>query len=69
MGSDDFAQTGRRSTAGFHSRLHSAYIATHMNAHQTGTDLLGADQGHIGGLHHGIRRFDRRHQAAGLNHS
>ena len=69
MGGDDFAQTGRRSAASLDRRFHSAHIAPHMNAHQAGTDFLGADQRHIRRFHHGIRRFDRRNQTTGLNHS
>ena len=69
MGGNDFAQTGRRSAAGLDRRLHSAYVATHMNAHQAGTDLLRADQGHVCCFHHGIRRLDRCDQTTGLYHS
>ena len=69
MSSNNFAKTASSSTACFNSRLNSADVATNHDAYQTGTDLLGADEGNVSSLNHCISCFDSSYETSGLNHT
>ena len=69
VSSDDLAQTAGSGASGFNGSLHSADIAAHHDAHQTGTDFFGTDERNVCSLCHGIGSLDCGNQTAGFNHS
>src|SRR5947208_12461665 len=48
--------------AGIDGRLDGGDVADDERRHQAAADLLPADQRDVGGLQHGVARFDQRHQ-------
>src|SRR5262245_43997343 len=64
---DDFADAGGRRLAGFGRRAHRRDVAADDRGDIAAADLLVADQLHLGGLHHRVRGFDHRDEAAGLD--
>ena len=65
----ELADPARGGGAGVGGRLHRGDVATHDGRHVARADLLPADQRHLGGLHHGVGRFDHRDQPLGLDHA
>jgi hypothetical protein len=71
---DQFSHPAGGGGAGVGGGFHSAYVAAHGDADQTGADELSAGQDYVGGLHHGVGSFDCTdqtfcfNQAEGLHH-
>ena len=66
---DQLAHAARRGGAGVGGGANGRHIAAHHGGHVAGSDLLPADQVHLGGLHHGVGGLDHGHQAACFDHS
>src|SRR5215472_12514343 len=65
----DFADsaTGRR--AGVNCRFNRAHLTADNRSHQSGVNLLPADQRHVGSFHGRVGSFNHRYQSAAFNHS
>src|SRR5580704_3517693 len=50
------------------SSLHGAHVTSHHYGDEARANVLFADQNHVCGLHHRIRRFNRAHQPLRLDH-
>ena len=64
----ELADAARRGGAGVGRGLDRGDVAAHDGGHVAGADLLPADERHLGGLDHGVRRFDHRDETLGLDH-
>ena len=51
------------------SCVHSTGFAAHQNGDVAAADEFTTDQARLGGLGHGVSRFDRGDQAAGFDHA
>jgi len=66
---NQLADAARRGGAGVGRRLHRSDIAAYDGRHESGIDLLPADEHHIGGLDHGVSGFDHADEPPRFDHA
>ena len=66
---DDFADRGGGGGAGFDGGFHRGDIAFHKDGDVARADFFPADEFHVGGLGHRVRRFELRDETFGFDHS
>ena len=69
MHGDERADLARHFGTGFGCGLHGTDVAVDDDCDKAITHLLAADDGHVGGLHHGICGGHGGDVALGLDHS
>ena len=69
MDGDYFADSASGCRPRFHSCFDGGYFPTYKNSDVARSDFFPTDQLDIGGLQHGVSRFELRREALHFNHS